>query len=114
MDTPVPRKAPTIDQMFQRVKVLERRLMRWVALTWILALCLLVAVTGWWFTSRDNGASKEYDRKADCRAVALADVLDQFRVLVIPSADEDDKNAAELQLDLLGSLEDAYRRCDRK
>jgi hypothetical protein len=79
----------------------------------IIALCMAVVISasGWWFTSRDQTALERNGRVADCRAVALATTLDNFRIIVAPNTSDEDKEKAAVALEGHDDLQKQYDKC---
>jgi hypothetical protein len=101
----------TLDDIKTQLTHIER-VQVWKNAT-IIALCMAVVISasGWWFTSRDQTALERNGRVADCRAVALATTLDNFRIIVAPNTSDEDKEKAAVALEGHDDLQKQYDKC---
>lgn len=83
--------ALTHEELASRLETWEKNSTRknWIIV--ILSVALVFALTGWWFTSRDQSATKRNGSRADCRGIELATDLDQFKIIVGPGASKEEK-----------------------
>ncbi len=100
-----------LTRLTDRLTRFERTARRQRILNAVLVVALVVAVSGWWLTARDQAATRRNGTVADCRADALAVDLDAFRIIVSPAATDAEILAAAARLERIGPLVDRYHEC---
>lgn len=110
--TPAPLDEDRITALSARLRSFERSAHRQRIIISTLTLALVIAVSGWWLTSRDQSATRRNGAVADCRAEELAVTLDAFRVIVAPGSTDRATAKAARDLEAEGPLVDRYDACD--
>lgn len=99
-------------RLTKRLDRFERTAHRQRLLNIALSAVLVVAASGWWLTSRDQSATRQNGKVADCRSLELAITLDAFRVIVAPGSSTADTDKAAADLEAAGPLVDRYAECN--
>lgn len=114
IDLEPPDPPVTLQYLAEEMKKLARwsRIKNWAIL--IISAIALVAIIGWLASSRDNSATKRNGEVANCRGIELASDLDEFKIIVSPTATNIEKQAAADNLVKLGRLVARYETCQEK